>query len=113
MTDESAVEVLLGSIGMTACLDNSSMSMQCGLLCVEDQSSHAPASAECIDKVTWYGFYSHQHLLYHLFNTIVSFKFKRTDRSGHETMEHVKNPYLGCRSLEEAMIRKDLIANGN
>ena len=46
-----------------------------------------------------------------LFSSVMSFSITSDDKvSRHVESMHVNNPYLGCKSLEEAVIRRDLLA---
>lgn len=51
-----------------------------------------------------YEFENYASLQRNLFNSIVSFKTAEKE---------IPNPYLGCKSLEEALVKKDLMSNGN
>ena len=51
-------------------------------------------------------FKSYSQLITELLNCIIAFYF--SDDYVYPAAEICKNPYLGCKSLEEAMIRRDL-----
>ena len=58
--------------------------------------------------ISTFAFKSYSDLITDMFTHITAFHF--SDGYGYPISEICKNPYLGCRSLEEALIKKDLIA---
>ena len=59
------------------------------------------------DVISTFAFKSYLGLITDMLTHITAFHF--SDGYGCPISEICKNPYLGCRSLEEAFIRKDLM----
>lgn len=64
---------------------------------------------ELYDEIAFYGWWKVDYLIRDMFQIAKYFQVLENDGSRSQ----FANPYFGCKTFEEALIKKDLMSNGN
>ena len=102
---------LLKAIGLTTFVDehhifSGGSDNKYNIVIVDTHGKYVVSTSTQEGVISIFAFKSYSDLITDMLNHITAFHF--SDGNTYPASEICKNPYLGCRSLEEAFIKKDL-----